>query len=147
MAKEKLLFTTHINAPCEHVWEILWSDASYREWAAVFYPGSHAVSDWQEGSKILFLSPSGDGMTSRIAKLTPNAFMSFEHLGEVKNGVEDFALAEEKGWAGAHENYTLVPEGNTTQLSVELDIDDTYSDYFQETFPKALSKVKALSEQ
>ncbi len=141
---EKLTFTTNINAPRERVWQVLWEDASYRAWTAVFHEGSHAVSDWQEGSKILFLGPDGNsGMTSRIAKLVPNDTMIFEHLGEVQNGVEDFS----KGWTEAFEKYFLRQSADGgTELNVELDTLGEYASYFQETFPKALAKVKELVE-
>lgn len=144
---EKLTFNVHINAPQEQVWQSLWEDASYRSWTAVFHEGSHAVSDWQEGSKILFLGPDGNGgtggMTSRIAKLIPNDTMIFEHLGEVKNGVEDFS----KGWTEAFEKYFLRQSADGgTELNVELDTVGEYVSYFQETFPKALAKVKELAE-
>ncbi|MCU0347025.1 MAG: hypothetical protein MUC59_08775 [Saprospiraceae bacterium] len=144
---EKLTFTTNINAPRERVWQVLWDDASYRAWTAVFHEGSHAVSDWQEGSKILFLGPDENGgtggMTSRIAKLLQNDTMIFEHLGEVKNGVEDFS----KGWTDAFEKYFLRQSADgVTELNVELDTVGEYASYFQETFPKALAKVKELAE-
>ena len=59
---EKMIFTQQINAPKEKVWNILWEDASYRKWTTPFCEGSYAVNDnWKEGSKVLFLSPGGDG--------------------------------------------------------------------------------------
>lgn len=141
---EKLTFTTHISAPREHVWQVLWDDASYRAWTTVFHEGSHAVSDWQEGSKILFLGPDGSsGMTSRIAKLVPNDTMIFEHLGEVSKGVEDFT----KDWAGAQEKYFLRPASDGgTDLFVELETGTDFAEYFHKTFPAALAKVKELAE-
>lgn len=70
------------------IWNVLWTDATYRMWTSAFCEGSYAVSDWKEGSKILFLSPDGGGMSSIIAKNIPNEFMSFKHLTEVKNNEE-----------------------------------------------------------
>lgn len=139
---KKLNFSIHIAAPKERLWQTLWNDATYRQWTATFHEGSYAESDWKEGSKILFLGPGGNGMTSRIARLIPNEFMSFEHLGEVKNGVEDFS----GGWSGALENYSLHEQDGGTELSVEIDSDDSFADYFSETFPKALARVKELAE-
>ena len=95
---EKINFATTINAPREKVWKVLWDDASYRNWTSVFTEGSYAKTDnWKEGSKVLFLSPEGDGMVSKVASNKPNKFMSFEHLGVVKNGVEDTESESVKG--------------------------------------------------
>ena len=143
---KKLTFSSQINAPRERVWEILWGESSYPVWTSVFHEGSRAETDWQEGSKVLFTDGKGSGMVSKIARLIPNEFMSFEHLGELKDGVEDYSSAEAKGWSGAHENYHLKEKDGGAELSVELDIDDSFGDMFLDMFPKALQKVKELSQ-
>lgn len=143
---EKMVFTANIKASKEKVWSALWNDASYREWTSVFMPGSHAVSDWQQGSKILFLGSNGDGMVSQVETVKPNEFMSFKHLGEIKKGVEDTESEAVKGWAGAHENYTLIDEDGGTLLKVEMDISDDFKDYFEGTWPKAMDAIKQISE-
>jgi hypothetical protein len=144
---EKMKFSQEINASAKKVWAILWNDDSYRKWTSVFSEGSHAVSDWNEGSKILFLSPTGDGMHSMIAKKIPNEFMSFKHLGTMKNGKEETAADDAKSWSGSMENYSLKENGNHTTLEVEIDIVEDFKKYFEETFPKALEKVKELAEK
>lgn len=143
---KKLNFNIHINAPTEKVWKTLWDDNTYRQWTSVFHEGSYAESDWKEGSKILFLSPEGSGMYSRIEKLIENGYMSFKHLGEVKNGVEQPENEESKTWAGAMENYTLKGNNNATLLSVDIDMMDAHEEFFSKAFPEALKKVKELSE-
>lgn len=141
-----LHFSITINAPREKVWSVLWEDATYRKWTSVFSEGSYAVSDWKEGSKILFLSPSGEGMHSIIAKKIPNALMSFKHLGVVKDGKEQPPDAATGNWAGAVEEYTLKENNGGTLLLVDMDTEETHQDYFTNTFPKALNKVKELAE-
>jgi uncharacterized protein YndB with AHSA1/START domain len=143
---EKQEFKIAIDAPREKVWNILWADDSYPAWTAPFSEGSHAITDWKKGSKVLFLDGKGMGMVSKIDEAVPNEFMSFLHLGMVKDGVEDTTSDEVKGWAGAHENYILKDAQGKTELQVELDIDEKHKDYFIETFPKALQKVKELAE-
>lgn len=143
---EKIRFTTIINAPREKVWSILWTDETYRAWTSVFSEGSHAVTDWQKGSKVLFMDGKGSGMVSRIDDLVPNEFMSFQHLGEVRDRVEDTTSERVQQWAGGRENYTLNAVGNTTELIAELDMVAEFKDYFMNTFPLALQKVKELSE-
>lgn len=144
---EKQQFKTSINASRERVWEILWGDTSYRAWTSVFSEGSHVVTDWKKGSKTLFLDGKGSGMVSVIAEHIPNEFMAFKHLGDIKNGIEDTESEEVKAWSGAMENYTLKTVNGQTELEVTVDIDDKFKDYFIDAFPKALAKVKTLSEQ
>ena len=144
---EKSNFSIRINAPKEKVWKTLWDDSTYRQWTSPFMEGSYAVTDnWKEGSKVLFLAPGGSGMVSTVAANRPNEFMSFKHLGEVKDGVEDTTSEKVKAWAGAHENYTLKETGGVTELVVEMDMTDDFKDYFTKTWPVALEKVKELSE-
>ena len=140
---EKLKFSVSINAPKEKVWSTLWDDNTYRQWTAAFMEGSYAESDWNEGSSILFLSRGGDGMFAVIEKKIPNEQMSFKHMGEIKNGVQ-----EPKEWAGATENYYLSESNGITELKVEMDTSGgEMENYFKETFPKALDKVKQIAEQ
>lgn len=143
---EKQEFKIAIDAPREKVWNVLWADDTYREWTSPFSPGSHAETDWKKGSKVLFLDGKGMGMVSTIAENIPNEYMSFEHRGVVKDGIEDTESEEVKKWAGAHENYTLKNVSGKTELVVDMDINDEYKDMFTEIFPKALQKVKELSE-
>lgn len=143
---EKIQFSVDINASKEKIWSVLWDDATYRKWTSVYAEGSYAVSDWKEGSKILFLSPDGGGLVSRIAVSKPGEFMSFEHQGFVKDGVEDTTSEKVKEWAGAMENYTLVEKEGGITLTLDMDITETYKDYFTTISPKALQLVKQLAE-
>ncbi|MEI6408303.1 MAG: VOC family protein, partial [Bacteroidota bacterium] len=140
---KKLNFSIQINATKARVWNTLWDDDTYRKWTVVFQEGSYAESDWEEGSPIKFLGPGGNGMSSRIARLIPNEFMSFEHLAEIKNGVEnpDFA------WAGSFENYSLHEKDGGTELVSEMDSDANFESFFLDTVPKALELIKQLAER
>ena len=135
-------FSIKIDAPKEKVWESLWSDEGYRKWTAPFAEGSYAESDWQEGSKIRFLSPDGGGMYGIIQRKIPFEQMSFQHHGEIKEGVE-----EGKEWAGAMEQYYLTETNGTTELKVTMDVTEEFQSYFNETLPKALAVLKEISEQ
>jgi hypothetical protein len=139
-----LTFASKMNAPKEKVWDALWNDASYRKWTAAFMDGSYAESDWKEGSKILFLTPKGDGMYGIIQKKIPNVQMTFKHMGEIKNGVE-----EQKDWGDATESYYLNEISGTTELTVKLNLEATpgFEDYFNSSFPKALEILKKIAEQ
>jgi len=139
-------FNITINAPREKVWDTLWSDATYREWTTPFFEGSYAVTDWQTGSKVLFLGPDGSGMVSTITENRPNEFMGITHLGEVKNGVETL----NKEWKNAFENYRLNDSNGKTELRVDLNmsmVPQNFIDFMLSTFPKALDKVKEIAER
>lgn len=144
---KKLKFSIQIDSTKENTWKALWDDKNYRNWTSVFSEGSHAVSNWKEGSRVLFLDGKGEGIFSEIEKLVPNTLMSFKHLGVVKEGKEQPATEETKSWAGAMENYMLSEEDGKTRLVVEMDITDDFADYFGQTFPKALEKIKEIAEK
>lgn len=148
---KKLHYEIMIQAPREKVWKSMLEDASYREWTTVFNPGgSYYEGEWKEGSKMLFLGPGEDGklggMVSRIAKCTPYEFVSIEHMGQIDNGVEDTTSEKVKAWSGAHENYTFTEKDGGTHLAVDVDTVDDFVSYMEDTWPKALAKLKSLAE-
>lgn len=142
-------FDISINAPKENVWNTLWDDRTYRQWTAPFAEGSSAQTDWQKGSRVLFLDGKGSGMVSVIDENIPNQFMGIKHLGIVKDGVEDFDSDEVKQWAGSYENYTLEEKNGVTHVRVDMggaDISTEFQDYFEKTWPQALQRLKELAE-
>ena len=82
---KKLEFTIDINAPAEKVWYSLWDEENYKNWTNAFCEGSYVVTDYKEGSKAHFLSPSGEGMFSSVSINKPFEIMSFNHIGILKN--------------------------------------------------------------
>lgn len=106
----------------------LWNDASYRQWTSVFREGSYAESDWEEGSKTRFLTPTGEGMYGIIQKKMPFEQMVFEHKGEVKNGIE-----EKKDRGGATEGYLLTENNGVTKLGVKLNTAKDFASCFEKT--------------
>ncbi len=145
---ERIHFTVNINAPKEKVWDVLWTKGNYEAWTAAFAEGSTAITDWQQGSKVLFVDgATGNGMVSRIEEKRDNEYMSFTHLGEIKDGVEDTTSEKVKAWNGAKENYTLTENNHVTTLDVEQDISAEYKDYFLTTWPKAMQAIKTMAEQ
>ncbi len=147
---EQKEFKITINAPREKVWESLWDDATYPEWTAAFHPGSRAESDWQKGSKALFVDSKKSGMVAVVEENIPNEFMSFKILGNIKDGVEDYDSDEAKAWSGGLENYTLTTVDGGTELTIALvnsNIPQEFIDYFMKTWPIALQKLKEISER
>ncbi len=140
-----------INAPREKVWHVMLDDATYRQWTTAFNPGSFFVGDWSQGSKILFLGPDPTtglegGMVSRIAENREFEFMSIEHLGLVRDGVEDTTSEEAKKWAPAFENYTFRERDGVTEVLVDMDVEDEYAEMFEKMWSEALLKLKEMAE-
>jgi uncharacterized protein YndB with AHSA1/START domain len=143
----RLTFSTTIRAPKELVWRTMLEDETYRQWTSAFQEGSYAVTDWKPGSKALFLAPDGSGMVSRIVEHRPSEYLSLEHIGIVKNGVEDITSTEVLQWAGARENYRLREQDGHVVLSIEMDTTDEHRQAFEDMWPKALASLKDLSER
>jgi TATA-binding protein-associated factor Taf7 len=87
------------------------------------------------------------GMVSRVAEMQPYDFISFEHLGIYKNGVEDTESVEAKKWSPAFENYSFEEVDGKTKISVDQDIQSEYKEMFEGMWEKALNLLKELAEK
>jgi uncharacterized protein YndB with AHSA1/START domain len=141
-----LRFTATINAPVPAVWRFMTGPESYRRWASAFAEGSYFEGSWEEGGRITFLSPSGDGMVAEIARNRRNEFISIRHLGFLAGGAEDTTSEAVRAWAPAYENYTFTSVPGGTTLLIELEIPGEWAQYMNEAWPKALALLKQLSE-
>ncbi len=137
-------FATPADLP--RLWELLWGLATYERWTAEFCEGSRFEGSWEQGSRIRFLSPSGDGVVAEIAESRKDAFISIRHLGFIANGIEDTTSEAVRAWAPAYENYTLqvVPEG--TRMVVDQDVAAEWEDHMNQAWPQALGLLKDLCE-
>ena len=86
-------------------------------------------------------------MVSKIAENRLHEFISIEHLGEVKNGVEDTESEEAKKWAGSLENYTFYDKDGGTELVIDMDTTDEYKEMMEGMWKDALVKLKEISEK
>ncbi|MDD2733451.1 MAG: SRPBCC domain-containing protein [Desulfuromonadaceae bacterium] len=148
----KLHFSITINAPKAKVWSTMLDDATYRVWAEAFTAGSHYVGDWNQGSKILFLGPDQNtgkmgGMVSRIKENRLHEYISIEHLGMVYDGKEDTTSEAVKAWVGVYENYTFKEKNGATEVFVDIDVTEDFKEMFEDMWPKALQKLKELTEK
>jgi hypothetical protein len=144
---ETLRFDITVNAPRAKVWAEMLGDEGYRAWTAAFCEGSHFRGAWDAGAKILFLAPSGDGMTSEIAENRLHEFVSIRHLGVVENGVEDTTSEKARAWAPAYENYLFEDLPDGCRVTVTLDTAAGYEQYMRDTYPRALALLKQRCER
>lgn len=142
-----LIFEISITASKEKVWYALWDEPNYEYWTSAFCEGSRAVSSWLEGDKIHFLDPNNNGMASKIVKNVPFDCMIFEHITEIYEGKESPIDEKIKQWTGCQEQYFLTEENGITHLKVVTQTIDDYMDFFNNTMPNAIAKVKELAEQ
>lgn len=146
----RLHFDITINAPVEQVYEQMLDDKGYREWTAEFNPGSFYKGKWQTGEKMLFIGVDDEGneggMVSSIKACVPNKLVSIEHYGIVNHGKEITSGSEVEGWAGSLEEYRFEEKNGATLLKIALDTNKEFKSYFEETWPKALNKLKSICE-
>ncbi|MDP2388498.1 MAG: SRPBCC domain-containing protein [Bacteroidota bacterium] len=149
---ETMHFEIKINASADKVYKAMLDEKKYQEWTAAFNPaGSYYKGSWRKGSKIEFLGPDKKGelggMVSRIKENIPNNFVSIEHLGVIKNGKEIMSGPEAETFVGSLENYTFKEDHGNTLLLVDTDSNQELKKIFLDAWPKALSKVKEISEK
>lgn len=146
---EKLRSDITIKAPRKTVWHAMLDDAPYRRWTRVFAEGSRYEGDWNEGSKLVFLSDhdgGASGMVSRVARNRPYEFVSIEHLGILRDGVEDTTSEAAAEWAPAFENYTFEDVEGGTRVVVEMDVAEKHHEMFAELWPRALEALREVAE-
>lgn len=151
---KKVQFKTEINAPITKVYITMLgldNKATYEAWTAEFNPTSTFEGSWEKGSKILFIGTGEDGerggMIAEVAENIPNKFVSIRHYGLLKGDTEITSGEEVEKWAGELENYWFEEHNGITSVTVEVGVSDEYMDYFQTTYPKALQKLKEITEK
>ncbi|MBL0737673.1 SRPBCC domain-containing protein [Flavobacterium sp. GN10] len=151
---QKLQFKKEINASAQKVYETmlgLKDKATYEYWVATFNPTSTYEGSWDKGSKIRFVGTDENGnkagMVSEIVENKPAQFVSIRHYGFLDGDTEVTTGEQVEKWAGGHENYTFEENNGITTVTVEMDTIDEYLDYFNSTYPKAMDKLKEISEQ
>lgn len=151
---KRLQFSIVINASTEKVHDYmlgLTNKETYNGWVSTFNPTSTFEGSWDKGSKVYFVGTDKDGnkagMISEILEHQPAEFVSIRHYGFLQNGEEITKGELVEKWSGGLENYTFSKEKDATKVIVDLDTIDDYLDYFNETYPKALNKLKEVVEK
>lgn len=141
---KKMKFSIEIKASKEKVWNTLWEDKTFRDWANIIDEGTYMVGDMKEGAEVQYISgSSGYGVTSFIEKCISNEFVLLKHMADTKeNGKQE----REKEWTGGQESYSLTERDGTTTLTVELDAPPEQVATFEDRLPKALRRIKELAE-
>lgn len=151
---KKLQFSVNIHAPVDRIYDFMLgisSKSTYEQWTSLFNPTSTYEGTWDKGTKILFIGVDENeekgGMVSRIVENIPNRFVSIQHYGLLKADKEITEGPEVEKWANGFENYTFEENNGTTTVTVDLDTNQDFSDYMNQTYPQALDKLKELCEK
>lgn len=151
---KKLQFQKEIKATSQKVYETmlgLKDKMTYEHWTSAFNPTSSYEGSWDKGSKIHFvgLDENGKkgGMVSEIVEHQPAKFISIRHYGFLDGDIEITTGELVEKWAGGHENYSYQEDNGITTVTVEMDAIEEYVDYFKNTYPTALDKLKEIAEQ
>jgi len=141
----EIRYSVEIHTTRENVWATLWDDKTLREWASIIDPETYMVGELKEGNEVQFISAHGGyGVTSLVEAMIVNEFVLLRHQADTqKNGT----VQREKQWTGGHESYVLVEKDGITRLSVTFDMPLELEETFNETYPKALNRIKELAEQ
>ena len=151
---QKLQFKVTINALVGKVYDIMLgisNKATYEAWTALFNPTSTYEGSWKKGSKMLFIGTDENGnkggMVSEVFDCTNNLFISIHHYGILKNNEEITTGPEVEKWANGYENYSFEENNGITTVTVDIDVTKDFLDYMNQTFPKALEKLKEICEK
>lgn len=148
--KPPMVFEIAINAPVSKVFALMTEEAAYRSWTKVFNESSHYIGNWQKASEMLFVGYDAKGqkggMVSTIVENIKDKFISIKHLGLVKGDEKIMEGPEVEPWQGGLENYLFFETPQGCLLRVEMDMNEEFKSYFEETWPKALATIKELAE-
>ncbi len=139
-----------IDAHVEKVYQTMLGQQTFSQWTSAFNSTSRYEGSWEKGSSIRFLGEdekgNRGGMVSRIRENIPYRFVSIEHYGVLHGDEEITSGPEADKWAGGLENYSFEEHNGKTLVLVDVDVNDEFETYFEETWPKALNKLKELCE-
>ncbi|MGQ3052676.1 MAG: SRPBCC domain-containing protein [Roseateles sp.] len=141
-----LQFSIGITAPVARVWDCMFDATAYRDWTRPFGEGSYYEGSWQAGRRLRFLDPRGFGMEAVVDENRLHDVLSLRLVGEIRDGrpVADSPLHQ----TPAVERYVFstTPDGGTRVVVHLQSWDDGFTDFLNDSWPRALQRLKALSE-
>lgn len=147
---ERMHFETYIESPPEEVYRLMLDRETWSQWASAFDPGSFYEGSWESGAEIRFMATGRDGtrsgLISRITENIPGQYISIDHVGLILEGQEITSGNEVDKLTGNLEYYSFLKQDEGTLLSVDIEVNNEFSPYLVDSWPKALEKLKELCE-
>jgi uncharacterized protein YndB with AHSA1/START domain len=147
---KKLTFKIEINATVEHVFDTMVDPIHLLEWMSVFSTDSSFEGKWEKGESVIFkcFNEKGElcGLVCRIEEFIPNELIYIQPYGTLENGILFDKGEKVLGLDSTYEKYIFNQRENTTELIIEASAMDDYVQFFNETWPIALLKIKDICE-
>lgn len=140
----EMKFSVEINASKKNVWDTLWQDETFRQWAGLIDPGTYMTGVLKEGNEIQFISGNGYGVTSFVENLVEGEILLLRHSEDTQ---EEGKRERAQEWTGGKESYLLAENDGTTTLTAVFDVPSEMEEYFKVNYPKAFERVKVLAER
>ena len=145
---KEIEFTAQIAAPVKKVWDTMLNLDTYKQWTDVAWPGSSYEGKWKKGSDIKFVGADSSGTLATITDMTPYDHIVAKHVALLlKGGSEDRTSPEANRWVGTTESYYFDEKNGETNLKIKMKITPEWEEMFRDGWPKALDRLKELSEQ
>jgi hypothetical protein len=146
MKRRTIRKSIEINAEPSRIWDTLFRKECIAIWYEAFGKGIIADTDWQVGSKAMFIDERKSGIVGKIVENKPGELLSIIYQGVVENGQEDYVSEEANSVKGSVEAYRISVLDGKGLLSVQCDMEDSYFGYMSTAWDVALQKIKMLSE-
>jgi len=137
-----LTFEIQINASPEKVWEILFTQDSYKKWASAMNEGTYFEGNWEIGSIMKFLDPKNNGMYNLVTENILNKELGMKHLGWILEGE-----LSPQNWEDSTLKYILEPTENGTLLKGTVNSLDEFVEFFNSKYPQNFENIKKLAEE
>ena len=146
MARKLVQKSIAINASAEVIWRVI-TDAQYNSiWLAAFGKRNKVHTDWQEGSKAIFVDDDQTGLITRIIVARPFEKIRMQNVGMITNGAEDYDSNDAVESREFFEQYLFTPEDASVRMHVEVTVEDEFYKEVSDSWTNALGIIKELAE-
>ncbi len=147
---QKLTFQTTINTPPQLVWDTMLQDMTYRDWTRMFSAyGSYFLGTWEQGTEMKFIGldehgASTGGLSAEVVYNEKPHKLRMNYVGLIS---ADGAPVDGVTYKDAYENYTFTSCDQGTQITIDLDIDESWASDMAVAWPRALARLKVICEK
>ena len=147
---KKLTFKIEINSIAELVFNTMIDPVHLLEWMSVFSIDSSFEGKWEKGESVIFkcFNDKGElcGLVCRIEEFIPKELIHLQPYGMLENDIIYDEGEKVLGLNSTYERYIFNQKKDMTELIIEASAMDDYVQFFNETWPIALQKIKAMCE-